>query len=107
VPAYLNFNKVTEYALPASSSIGNSTSAQSFGLWLAVDLAVSAAQADKQSLSWTAERNGADTTVLAQATAGFLGSTTAFGGGQVSLAAIGGATLKGFEGLGNGAKKIK
>ena len=106
VPAYLNFNKVTEYALPASS-IGNSTSAQSFGLWLAVDLAVSAAQADKQSLSWTAERNGADTTVLAQASSGFLGSTTAFGGGQVSLAAIGGATLKGFEGLGNGARKIK
>ena len=107
VPAYLNFNKVTESALPASSSIGNSTSAQSFGLWLAVDLAVSAAQADKQSLSWTAERNGADTTVLAQASAGFLGSTTAFGGGQASLAAIGGATLKGFEGLGNGARKIK
>jgi VCBS repeat-containing protein len=106
VPSYLNFNKVTEYALPAST-IGNSTSAQSFGLWLAVDLAVSAAQADKQSLSWTAERNGADTTVLAQASSGFLGSTTAFGGGQVSLAAIGGATLKGFEGLGNGAKKIK
>ena len=106
VPAYLNFNKVLESALPASS-IGNSTSAQSFGLWLAVDLAVSAAQADKRSLSWTAERNGADTTVLAQATSGFLGSTTAFGGGQVSLAAIGGATLRGFEGLGNGAKKIK
>jgi len=107
VPAYLNFNKVTEYALPASRSIGNSTSAQSFGLWLAVDLAVSAAQADKQSLSWTAERNGADTTVLARASSGFLGSTTAFGGGQVSLAAIGGATLRGFEGLGNGARKIK
>ncbi len=105
VPAYLNFNKVTEYALPASSSIGNSTSAQSFGLWLAVDLAVSAAQADKQSLSWTAERNGADTTVLAQASSGFLGSTTAFGGGQVSLAAIGGATLRGFEGLGRAPRK--
>jgi VCBS repeat-containing protein len=106
VPAYLNFNKVTEYALPASS-IGNSTSAQSFGLWLAVDLAVSAAQADKKSLSWSVDNQGADTTVLAQASSGFLGSTTAFGGGQVSLTAIGGATLKGFEGLGNGTKKIK
>ncbi len=106
VPSYLNFNKVTEYALPASS-IGNSTSAQSFGLWLAVDLAVSAAQADKKSLTWLDERNGADTGAIAKASFGFLGSTTVFGGGALSVSAIGGVELKGFAGLGQGARKIK
>ena len=104
VPSYLDFNKVTEYALPASS-IANSTSAQSFGLWLAVDLAVSQAQANKPSLTWSSEHNATDTSVLAQASVGFLGSTTA--SGSVSLAAIGGVELKGFEGLGKGLKKIK
>jgi VCBS repeat-containing protein len=104
VPSYLDFNKVTEYALPASS-IGNSTSAQTFGLWLTVDLAVSQAQADKKSLTWLDERNGADTSVLAQASVGFLGSTAV--SAASSLAAIGGVELKGFEGLGKGLKKIK
>jgi hypothetical protein len=43
--------------------------------------------------------------VLAQASAGFLGSTTVCA--SSSLAAIGGVELKGFEGLGKGTKKIK
>ncbi|QOL49084.1 beta strand repeat-containing protein [Massilia litorea] len=106
VPSYLNFNKVAEFALPAPV-VANTTSAQAFGAWLAVDLAVSKAQADSKTLTWADERNGVDTTVLAQASSGFLGSTTAFGGGQASLAAIGGVELKGFEGLGKGTKKIK
>jgi VCBS repeat-containing protein len=104
VPSYLDFNKVTEYALPASS-IGTSTSAQTFGAWLTVDLAVSQAQADKKTLTWSDERNGADVSILAQASVGFLGSTTV--SAASSLAAIGGVELKGFEGLGKGARKIK
>ena len=106
VPALLSASKIVEFSLPASS-IGNTTSAQSFGAWLKVDLAVSEALAEKKSLTWLDERNGADTGVLAKATLGFLGSTLAFGGGGLSLSGSAGVELKGFEGLGKGTKKLK
>ncbi|MGX4640269.1 beta strand repeat-containing protein [Massilia sp. SYSU DXS3249] len=106
VPALLSASKIVEFSLPASS-IGNTTSAQSFGAWLKVDLAVSEALAEKKSLTWLDERNGADTGVLAKATLGFLGSTVAFGGGGLSLSGSAGVELKGFEGLGKGTKKLK
>ncbi|MDB5746177.1 MAG: hypothetical protein JWP72_1025 [Massilia sp.] len=106
VPALLSASKIVEFSLPASS-IGNSTSAQSFGAWLKVDLAVSEALASRQTLTWLDERNGADTGALAKATFGFLGSTTAFGGGALSLSGTGGVELKGFDGLGKGTKKLK
>ena len=106
VPALLSASKIVEFSQPASS-IGNTTSAQSFGAWLKVDLAVSEALAAKQTLTWLDERNGADTGALAKATFGFLGSTTAFGGGGLSLSGTEGAELKGFDGLGKGTKKLK
>ena len=106
VPTLLSASKMVEFNLPASS-LGNTTSAQSFGAWLKVDLAVSQALAEKKSLAWLDERSGADTGVLAKATAGFLGSTTAFGGAGLSLAGSAGVELKGFEGLGKGTKALK
>ena len=87
--------------------MGNTTSAQAFGHWLAVDLAVSESLADKKSLSWLDDRTGADTSGLSQATAGYLGSTKAFGGDPVSLGGTAGNELKGFDGLGDGLKKLK
>jgi VCBS repeat-containing protein len=106
VPAVLSVSKMIEYGTP-SSSIGNTTSAQSFGAWLAVDLAVSEALAEKKSLTWLGEKTGADTGALAQATVGFLGSTSGFGGVGLSLSGTAGVELKGFDGLGKGTKKIK
>ncbi|MFC5460638.1 beta strand repeat-containing protein [Massilia niabensis] len=106
VPALLSASKIVEFSQPAGS-IGNTTSAQSFGAWLKVDLAVSEALAAKQTLTWLDDRNGADTGALAKATFGFLGSSTAFGGGGLSLSGSGGVELKGFEGLGKGTKKLK
>jgi hypothetical protein len=105
VPNYLNFNKVAEFALPAPV-VANTTSAQAFGAWLAVDLAVSKAQADSKTLTWADERNGVDTTVLAQGERRLPRFDHRLRGGA-SLAAIGGVELKGFEGLGKGTKKIK
>ena len=106
VPAYLSASQLTQFMAPAGS-IGNTTSAQTFGQWLAVDLAVSEALADQKSPSWLDERHGADIGQLSKATSGYLGSTSAFGGDQLSLAAGAGHELKGFEGLGKGVKKIK
>jgi hypothetical protein len=104
VPSYLNFNKVAEVTLPASL-VSSSISAQTFGAWLTVDLAVSKAQADSKTGTWADVRNGADVAVLAQASAGFLGSTIA--SASAALSSVGGIELKGFEGLGKGTKKIK
>jgi VCBS repeat-containing protein len=105
IPPFLNPSQLGQSG--ASSSIGNTTSSQAFGRWLAVDLAVSGALADTKSLSWLDDRHGADTSGLSKATAGYLGSTKAFGGDPLSLAAGAGHELKGFEGLGNGVQKIK
>jgi hypothetical protein len=87
--------------------MGNTTSAQTFGRWLAVDLAVSAALADKKSLSWLSDSTGADTTGLSKATAGYLGSSATIGSDALSLSAGAGNDLQGFDGLGKGIKKIK
>jgi VCBS repeat-containing protein len=103
IPPFLDPSQLSQ--LGSSGSIGNSTSSQAFGRWLAVDLAVSKALADKKSLSWLDDHTGADTSGLSKATAGYLGSTKAFGGDPVSLSA--GAELKGFSGLGTGLQKLK
>jgi VCBS repeat-containing protein len=103
IPPFLDPSQLGQ---KGGSSMGNTTSSQAFGKWLAVDLAVSGALADKKSLSWLDDRSGADTSGLSKATAGYLGSTKAFGGDPVSLA-VGGQELKGFEGLGKGLQKLK
>ena len=77
-----------------------------FGRWLAMDLAVSKALADKKTLSWLDERLGADTTALSKASAGFLGSTTPFASDLFSLQAGHGQELKGFKGLSEGLRKV-
>jgi trimeric autotransporter adhesin len=104
IPAYLSASQLSQYTA-GTSSIGNSLSSQSFGRWLAVDLAVSEATANQKSLSWLDEHSGTDAGALSHATAGYLGSSATFGGDHVSLAE--GKELKGFEGLGKGLKKIK
>jgi VCBS repeat-containing protein len=106
IPPFIDPSKLSQNDNP-SRSIGNTTSSQAFGRWLAVDLAVSEALADKKSLSWLDERSGADTSGLSKATAGYLGSKAAFGGDPVSMSAGAGHELKGFEGLGKGLKQLK
>ena len=109
IAAYLSASQVSQAAptAPTTGGIGNSTSAQAFGRWLAVDLAVSESLAGKKTLSWVDERSGADTSALASATAGFLGSTSTFNVGAWAVSTNAGTDLKGFQGLGAGIKKIK
>jgi VCBS repeat-containing protein len=107
IPAYLTPAQLSNFSEP-SGSMGNTVSAsQTFGNWLAVDLAVSAAVADKQTLAALNDHAGIDVTVVSKATAGYLGSTSAIGTSSLSLAAGPGTDLKGFDGLGKGVKKIK
>jgi VCBS repeat-containing protein len=107
IPAYLTPSQLSTYAEPAGS-IGNTLSAsQTFGNWLAVDLAVSAAVADQKTLAALGDHAGVDVTVVSKATAGYLGSTSTIGSSPLSLAAGAGTDLKGFDGLGKGVKKIK
>ena len=109
IAAYLSASQAGQAAptAPATGGIGNSTSAQAFGRWLAVDLAVSESLAGKKTLSWEDARSGADTSALASATAGFLGSTSTFNLGAWAVSSNAGTDLKGFQGLGAGIKKIK
>jgi VCBS repeat-containing protein len=107
IPAYLTPSQLSESSQP-SGSMGNTVSAsQTFGNWLAVDLAVSAAVADQKTLASLNDHAGIDVTVVSKATAGYLGSTSAIGTSALSLAAGSGTDLKGFDGLGKGVKKIK
>jgi hypothetical protein len=103
IPPLLNVSLLSQQG---SSSMGNTISAQVFGNWLAVDLAVSESLADKKSLSWL-DDSGADTSGLSKATAGYLGSTKALGGDPVSLGGGNGNDLKGFDGLADGLNKLK
>jgi VCBS repeat-containing protein len=100
VPAYAQLGA---YVAPAGS-VGNTDSAQVFGKWLAVDLAVSEAVADQKSSLLDAHA-GLDAGLLSTATAGFLGSTSAAGGDPLAQAGLG--QLKTFGGLGKGVQKIK
>ncbi|MFL6675370.1 MAG: VCBS domain-containing protein [Massilia sp.] len=107
VPAYLTPSQLSNYTAPAAS-MGNTVSmSQTFGNWLAVDLAVSAAVADQKTLTSVGDHAGIDVAVVSKATAGYLGSTSTIGSSALSLAAGAGTDLKGFEGLGKGLKKIK
>ena len=106
IAAYLSASQAGQ-AAPTPGGIGNTTSAQAFGRWLAVDLAVSESLAGKKTLSWVDERSGADTGALASATAGFLGSASTFNLGAWAVSSNAGTDLKGFQGLGTGIKKIK
>jgi hypothetical protein len=102
VPAYAQLG---EYVTP-TSSVGNTDSSQTFGSWLAVDLAVSEAVAGQKSLSLLDAHAGVDAGALSKATAGFLGSTSVTGGDPLAPAAGLGQELKTFAGLGKGARKI-
>jgi VCBS repeat-containing protein len=102
IPVYLTPSQLSQYVAPASS-IGNTTSSQTFGRWLTVDLALSEAAANQATLTVTDSHAGVDTVVLSKATAGYMGSNSIIGSSALSLA----SELKGFEGLGKGVKKIK
>jgi hypothetical protein len=106
IPVYLTPSQLSQYVAPASS-IGNTTSSQTFGRWLTVDLAVSEAAANQATLTVVDTHAGVDTVMLSKATTGYLGSTSIIGGNSLSLAAGSGTDLKGFDGLGKGLKKIK
>ena len=106
IPACLSSHQLEQYASSSTSSIGNVASAQAFSHWLTVDLAVSAVLADQKSLSWLDDRVGADTSGLSKATVGYLGSTAAFSGDALSLAAGTAKEMKTFQGLGKGLAKI-
>jgi VCBS repeat-containing protein len=107
IPAYLTPGQLSNFSEP-SGSMGNTVSAsQTFGNWLAVDLAVSAAVADQKTLASLNDHGGIDVTVVSKATAGYLGSTAAIATSALSLTAGSGTDLKGFDGLGKGVKKIK
>jgi VCBS repeat-containing protein len=106
VPPYLNASQLSQYTTP-SNSIGNTVSSQAFGNWLAVDLAVSAALADKKGLTLTSDASAADTSALSKATAGYLGSTSSLGADPLAHAAGAGQELQVFGGLGKGVAKIK
>jgi VCBS repeat-containing protein len=107
IPAYLTPSQLGSLS-GSSGSMGNTVSAsQTFGNWLAVDFAVSAAVADQKTLASLADHGGIDVTVVSKATAGYLGSTSAIGTSPLSLNACSGTDLKGFDGLGQGVKKIK
>jgi VCBS repeat-containing protein len=106
IPVYLTPSQLSQYVAPASS-IGNTTSSQTFGRWLTVDLAASEAAANQATLTVVDTHAGVDTVVLSKATTGYLGSTSIIGSNSLSLAAGSGTDLKGFDGLGKGLKKIK
>jgi VCBS repeat-containing protein len=106
VPAYLNANQLSQYTTPANN-IGNTVSAQAFGNWLAVDLAVSASAADNKSKALSGEATAADTSALSKATAGLLGSTSSIVADPLAHAAGAGQELQVFGGLGKGVAKIK
>ncbi|MCK4784508.1 MAG: VCBS domain-containing protein, partial [Desulfobacteraceae bacterium] len=93
-----------------NSAGGNSVSfgnqAAVFARWLAMDLAVSEALANRQSLSWLDDRFGADASALGRAGDGMLGSTHMFGKDGFSLLAGNGHDLKTFRGLDDGLRKI-
>lgn len=72
-----------------------------FAQWLAVDLAVSRALANRHG-SWL-EDDGGEVNVLNSATSGFLGSTTSFGTDALSLVGTG---LQNFTGLAEGVQHI-
>ena len=93
-----------------NSAGGNSVSVDKqvavFASWLAMDLAVSEALANRQSLSWLDDRFGADASAQGRSGAGMLGSTRMFGKDGFSLLADNGHDLKTFRGLDDGLQKI-
>jgi VCBS repeat-containing protein len=105
VPTLLAADVLGKY-LPDSSG-GNVEASQTFGRWLAVDLAVSEAAANQKPGFLLDVNAGVDAGALSKATAGYLGSTKAFGGDPLAAATGAGNALKGFEGLGKGVQKIK
>ncbi|MHB1014108.1 MAG: putative Ig domain-containing protein [Desulfurivibrionaceae bacterium] len=107
-PAYLNASHWWDDTQAQETEKGGAQVDPSvvFGRWLTMDLAVSKDLAEKKTLSWLDERLGADTTALGKASAGFLGSTTAFGSDLFSLQVGQGQELKGFKGLGEGLRKV-
>ncbi|TCS72644.1 VCBS repeat-containing protein [Sulfuritortus calidifontis] len=104
--AALNAAQWDKHGQPAAAGRSQGDATQMFARWLNMDLAVSKALADKPSLSWLDERMGADTTALSKASAGYLGSTLAFGKDGLSLAGGTGFDPKAFRGLGEGMRKI-
>ena len=106
-PQYLNASHWDEKREPEMAKGGASVDpAVIFGRWLSMDLAASKALAEKKTLSWLDERLGADTTTLAKASAGLLGSTAIFGLDPFSLQVGHGQELQGFKGLGEGIRKV-
>jgi VCBS repeat-containing protein len=105
VPTLLAADVLGKY-LPGSSG-GNVEASQTFGRWLAVDLAVSEAAANQKPGFLLDVNAGVDAGALSKATAGYLGSTKAFGGDPLAAVTGAGNELKGFEGLGKGVQKIK
>jgi trimeric autotransporter adhesin len=104
-PAYLDPRMVADYFGQQSEPRGSQSrgsDAEIFARWLAMDLAVSRALAEKDS-SWLDDRLSADTGVLNKAAAGFLGSNIAYGRDAISLA---GNDLKNFKGLQEGHQRI-
>jgi len=85
---------------------GIRSDASIFARWLAVDLAVSEALADRPTLSWLDHRMGADISGMGKAGEGFLGSTTPHGKDTLSLLAGNGQALRTFHGLAEGLQKI-
>jgi hypothetical protein len=105
-PAGLNANQWERHGQTGAGSRGQADASQIFARWLNMDLEVSKILADKKSLSWLDERMGADASALSKASAGYLGSTLAFGKDSLSLAAGSGQEMKSFRGLGEGLRKL-
>ena len=104
---YLNAGhwKKQKQQLPERNVAHPDTSAM-FARWLAMDLAVSEALADRHVPSWLDERLGADTTVLCETQGALLGSKSMFGKDGFSLLPGNGQELKTFRGLDDGLRKI-
>ncbi|HSI22053.1 MAG TPA: putative Ig domain-containing protein [Methylophilaceae bacterium] len=103
MPAYLNDAQWTEQYV-ATGGGGSVDPAVVFARWLAIDVALAEAMAKGSLLSGM--EDGADTTLLNQSTAGYLGSTVVFGKDALSLLSGSGQSLQTFQGLSEGLQKV-
>ncbi len=104
--AYLNAGHWDEQSpLDEASRIPVNRTA-TFANWLAMDLAIAEALADRPTFSRLDHRMGADTAGLGKTNEGFLGSTTMHGKDVISLLAGSGQTIRTFHGLAEGLQKI-
>jgi Ca2+-binding RTX toxin-like protein len=101
LPAYLNNPDWTEQYQTGTGSVDP---AAVFARWLAMDKALADAMANGDLLPGT--EDGADTNLLNQATAGYLGSTVVFGKDALSLLNSSGQSLQTFQGLNEGLQKV-